>query len=210
MKMEPGTYDCKTEAVTIEEFDSGAVMFLASLDIGLRGALCLIQKDGTLSERGFKDAQTILGWTDWDWDKFSGEPTDFAGLEVSAVVETVQGDRGEFSSVKYLNPPGGGQQLKRADAKTLAAKYGAKTRALLGGTSAPPPPAKPKAPPPSPPPTGPTSTMEDAWAEYCKAGNSDDADAWYGYIKDVTGKEQNDCTPQDWGKIVESVNLLPY
>ena len=136
--IQEGIYEGLTVAASIYEAPSGAVMCSMVVDVGgthLKGGICLVQKDGTLSERGFKDAQAIFGWTDWDWAKWSQEPETFAGAAVQAVVETVQGERGDFSSIKYINPPGGGQRLEKADAKGLAAKYGAKTRALFGGTS---------------------------------------------------------------------------
>ena len=207
-KVEPGTYQCKTAAATIYEAPSGAVMCRIGIDLGLTGGICLIQKDGTLSERGFGDVQAILGMTGaWDWDAWSNDPETFAGHDVEAVIENVQGDKGEFSSVKYLNPIGGGQKLEKADAKVLAAKYGAKTRALFGGA----PVSKPK--PPAPPaPKETTSTMEACWEAYLEAGASDDADGWYQTIKDVTGKEQNDCGSDDWGKLMERIKAdqLPF
>jgi hypothetical protein len=131
---------------------------------------------------------------------------------VQAVVEVVQGEKGEFSSVKYLNPPGGSATtLKKADAKSLSAKFGAKTRALFGGT--PVPAAKPAAKPPvakpavakkqaPPAQAGTTSTMETCWDKYLEAGNEGDPEKWYAAVKDATGKEQNACTPEDWGKMM--------
>ncbi|MEI6516651.1 MAG: hypothetical protein WCO77_11800, partial [bacterium] len=134
--IQEGTYEGLTVAASIYEAPSGAVMCSMVVDVGgthLKGGICLVQKDGTLSERGFKDVQLIFGWSEWDWAKWDQEPEAFAGAAVQAVVETVQGERGEFSSIKYINPPGGGQRLEKANAKGLAAKYGAKTRALFGG-----------------------------------------------------------------------------
>lgn len=212
-KVEPGTYQCKTTAATIYEAPSGAVMCRIGLDLGLTGGICLIQKDGTLSERGFKDVQAILGMSGaWDWDAWSADPETWSGHDVEAVVETVQGDKGEFSSVKYLNPIGGGQKLEKADAKVLAAKYGAKTRALFGGTPAPAKKPAPKQAPKPPAPKGETSTMEACWEAYLEAGASDDADGWYQTIRDVTGKDQNDCTPDDWGKLMKRIkdDSLPF
>ncbi|MEI6789329.1 MAG: hypothetical protein WCL49_12700 [bacterium] len=136
--IQEGTYEGFTVAASIYEAPSGAVMCSMVVDVGgthLKGGICLVQKDGTLSERGFKDVQLIFGWSEWDWAKWDQEPEAFAGAAVQAVVETVQGERGEFSSIKYINPPGGGQRLEKANAKGLAAKYGAKTRALFGGSS---------------------------------------------------------------------------
>jgi hypothetical protein len=218
-KMEPGTYQCKTTAATIYEAPSGAVMCRMELDIGLKGGICLIQKDGTLSERGFKDAAAILGIEGgWDWALWEREPEAWAGHDVDAVVETVKGDVGEFSSVKYLNPPGGGgAKLEKPDAKALAAKYGAKTRALFGGAPAAPKPPAPKPPPPAPlaKPAA-TSTMEKCWERFCELNSSrtelDLYAEWPKVIQAGAGKGQNDCTPEDWGKVLAHVNgeTLPY
>jgi hypothetical protein len=224
-KVEPGTYQCKTTGATIYEAPSGAVMCRIAVDIGLTGGICLIQKDGTLSERGFKDAMAIFGLSTWDWVQWERDPAEWAGRDVEAVVETVQGEKGEFSSVKYLNPPGGGgMALTKADGKALAAKYGAKTRALLGGTPAAPkvppkaptpPPAPPKAPPVLPPaPQGKSSTIEECWEGFCgeqeNAGKAEHElyHAWHARIEQVTGKKQNDCTPEDWGRVRASLNIL--
>jgi len=200
--IEEGTYEGLTVAASIYEAPSGAVMCSMVVDVSgahLKGGICLVQKDGTLSERGFKDVQTIFGWSDWDWSKWDQEPEAFAGAAVQAVVETIQGERGEFSSIKYINPSGGGQRLEKANAKGLAAKYGARTRALFGGVpSAPaartpspqpsplkgegeerggrtPPPAPKTAPPPPTPPSAAAvtpSTMEECWDQFCQVNKS--------------------------------------
>jgi len=206
-KVEPGTYQCKTTAATIYEAPSGAVMCRIALDIGLTGGICLIQKDGTLSERGFRDAAAILGIEGpWNWDAWGVEPDAWAGHDVEAVVETVQGDKGEFSSVKYLNPPGGGR-MEKADAKGLAAKYGAKTRALFGGAPAKPAPKPaPKAPPPKP--AGKTATMESVYEAWTKANLAGTDEAWWAFVEQSTGKAQNDCTPEDWGRAMANIDNL--
>lgn len=218
VKVEAGTYQCKTTGATVEEFPSGAVMCRIGIDLGLMGWICLIQRDGTLSERGFRDAQAILGIPGaWDWALWEREPSEWAGHDVEAVVTVEQGEKGEFSSVKYLNPPGGAGMAK-ADAKGLAAKYGAKTRALFGGdptTAKPKPkptPTPPKAPPPPTPkpPSGLTSTMELCWERWLELGGNGEPESWYGVVKDLTGKNQNDCTPEDWGKMFGNIDGLPF
>jgi hypothetical protein len=230
MKIKPGTYDGRTVAATIYEAPSGAVMWQAQIDMGdgvvMRGGICLIQKDGTLSERGFRDVQAIMGWSTWDWDRFGGEPESHAGHIVQCVIETVQGEKGEFSSVKYVNPPGGGMaMLVKADAKSLAAKFGAKTRALFGGATASAPRAvapvtpKPPAPMPQPPKAKPApaavkpSTMEHSWDAFCKAHDGKPEaelyDIWPVAIREACGKDQNDCTPEDWGRVMASFDNIP-
>jgi hypothetical protein len=203
--IQEGIYEGLTVAASIYEAPSGAVMCSMVVDVGgahLKGGICLVQKDGTLSERGFKDVQLIFGWSDWDWSKWDQEPESFAGAAVQAVVETIQGERGGFSSIKYINPPGGGQRLEKANAKGLAAKYGAKTRALFGGVSqtaggsgqgavvrkAPSPQPSPlkgegelRMPPPPPPFDSAQgkpavavnpSSMEECWEQFCQVNAS--------------------------------------
>lgn len=214
-KVEAGTYQCKTTGATIEEYPSGAVMCRIGIDLGLVGGVCLIQKDGTLSERGFRDVMAILGIEgSWDWAAWERAPEEWAGHDVEAVIETVQGEKSEYSNVKYLNPPVG--RMAKADAKGLAAKYGAKTRALFGGApaapAAKPKPTPPKAPPPPAPkpPSGLTSTMELCWERWLELGGNGDPNAWYGVVKDLTGKNQNDCQPEDWGKMFASIDGLSF
>jgi len=227
-KMEPGTYQCKTTQATIYEAPSGAVMCRIGLDLGLTGGICLIQKDGTMSERGFKDAAAILGIPmPWDWALWEREPSEWAGHDVDAVIETVQGEKGEFSSVKYLNPPGGGSAaMPKADAKTLAAKYGAKTRALFGGVPAatvagmkpasqlPPPARRPPPPAPAPKPAGPVSTVEAVWAAFCEAhpGQPEDVlfPSWDEAVRGATGKAQADVTPEEWGAMLATFDNLQF
>jgi uncharacterized glyoxalase superfamily protein PhnB len=49
--------------------------------------------------------------------------------------------------------------------------------------------------------------MEECWAKHLDLGNDqEDADAWYAAIKAATGKEQNDCTPEDWGRFLGVMN----
>lgn len=224
MLIDPGTYDGVTTAASIYEAPSGAVMCNMLVNIGgntMKGGICLVQKDGTLSERGFKDAAAILEMHGWDWAVWENAPEFFAGHSVQAVVETIAGEKGDFSSIRYLNPPGGG--LQRSDAKGLAAKYGAKTRAMMGGTSAPAPkPAAAKPAPPAPkPPTAPSphpaikgSTMESAWDIFTKVNEGKTElelyPLWDKVIQDATGKNQNDCNSQDWGKVVTALDNLPF
>lgn len=205
VKVEAGTYQCKTTAATIYEADSGAVMCRIGIDLGLTGGICLIQKDGTLSERGFKDVQALFGLSGpWDWAVWSREPEEFAGHDVEAVVEVIQGEKGEYSSVKYLNVPGG-RKMEKADAKSLATKYGAKTRALFGGVPTAPKPPAPKAKTPPPGKPAATSSMELCWDKWIEAGNDGDPEKWYAAVKDATGKEQNACKAEDWGRMMASL-----
>lgn len=223
VKLEPGTYDGTTKAATLYEAPSGAVMARMIIDIDgveMTGGICLIQKDGTLSERGFKDVRSIFGWSDWDWNKWDAPPETLAGAAVKVVIETVQGDKGEFSSVKYINPPSNGHTLERGNAKALAAKYGSKVRALMGGAPSATAPARPPAPrPPQPPKPAPgpvrTGTMEEAWEAFCKhplADGKSEPDlyaAWEKLLDEKVGKRQY-LTPAEWGKVLSDLDSIPF
>lgn len=81
--------------------------------------------------------------------------------------------------------------------------------AVIPPQSRPPvaPPA-PRSAPKTPPPAGPTATLQEAWDAICHAeaasmlGEDAITNAWYEIVNTITGgKEQGDCTPQDWGRV---------
>jgi hypothetical protein len=142
MRIEAGTYNAVTTGMAVQEAKSGAVMCVFGISVGgtkLRGVINLVKKDGTANERGQRDVAKILGWEVFDWNQTGAEPATFAGHEVQVLVEDViwtnpEGQDIEVSNIKYVNPPGGGGNvvLEKGNAKALAAKYGAATRALFG------------------------------------------------------------------------------
>jgi hypothetical protein len=226
-----GTHDGTTKAATMYEADSGALMacFDVEVDNGptLRGWITLVQKDGTLSERGFRDVQSILGWQAWDWNAWDQAPEAFAGKRVSVVLETVSDPRDGTPKqrIKYVNPPGA-FAMQKGDAKAISAKYGAKLRALMGGAPAAAKPAalggKPPAPVvPKPPVQVPTkaavkpSSQDECWQKFCDAnkgmGEADLGDRWFALLdRIVSGKAQTDFTPEDWGKVSNALEPLPF
>jgi len=226
-KIEAGSYEGVTTAACVTEAKSGAVMCYMQVDVAgvnLRGSICLVQKDGTLSDRGFKDVQAILEQSGpWDWAQWDNEPETFAGHPVKVVVEdhTFTNEKGEdvlVSQIKHLNPmQGGAAPLAKGDIKSIKAKYAAKTRAMFGGDT----PAAPKAPKTAPKPPAPAkdaliSTMELCWDKFCE-NNSGKAEKdlyalWPKAIAEATGgKAQNDLTPQEWGQVMVHVtDNLPF
>jgi len=146
MKLEPGKYHCTTTGAELIEYESGAVMCRIKTDIGLYAQICLVQKDGALSERGFKNVMGVFGIEQWKWEDWEGDPKKWEGAKVEAVVEEREGEKGTFLTIKYLNPANVKREEKpnNTNVKALAAKYGAKTRAMLGGeVSSPKPGVKP-------------------------------------------------------------------
>jgi hypothetical protein len=57
--------------------------------------------------------------------------------------------------------------------------------------------------------------MEECWDEFCKVNSAKSELELYGLwatrIKEVTGKSQNECTPEDWGKFLAVIVAnLPF
>lgn len=216
--MQDGTYEGRTIAGELYEAASGAMMAIITVDVGgerHKAWLTLVQKDGTVSERGIKNVQEIMGWQAWDWGAFD-RPESFAGKACDVVLATEPDQKGEMRQrVKWLNPPGGGG-LQAADPKAMAAKYGAKFRAICGGVAAPVKPAaavQPQLPKRAVPmaaplkPTGPTSTMEACWQKMCESNQGKPQQeleaAWFALVERLfPGKPQTDLGPADWGLLL--------
>jgi hypothetical protein len=214
-----GTHAATAAEASIYESDGGAVMLAircATTDgCTITTHQCLVQKDGTPSERTLKNLREVFGVdmaNPFDLvDKINaGDPTEF-----DIVVEADTWEGKDTVRVAWINPKGksGGAALKQGDRSTILAKYGAKFRAVAG-----PVPVKPKAPAaPKPPPPTPAaedtrasrygaSTMERAWQAVCQGTPGLDqqkrADAWRAYLaKQYPGKQQGDLTPEEWGEV---------
>lgn len=150
-KLQAGRYAGRVLKAAIQEAKSGAVMCTMIIEVGpdqtvMRGGICLIKKDGQASQRGHDDLCAIFGVDGIDPVEWSREPAAWAGAEVEVVVEVVQGDKGEYSSIKYVNPPrsGGGadRHLEPTD-KSVFAKLGV---TAVVPPDAPAKPGKPAAP----------------------------------------------------------------
>ena len=115
--------------------------------------------------------------------------------------------------------------MTRGDAKAIAAKYGAKVRALMGGAPSvgrpatgavkPPAPTVPKPPTAPNPPTAalishPASSMEACWQALCEQNKGKpqaqmEAD-WFALVERVhPGKQQSDLAPVEWGAVMAAI-----
>lgn len=126
--------------------------------------------------------------------------------------------------VKWINPLGGGgmKMPEPADRRSVLQKYGSKFRAIAGGTPVNKPAARPAvATPPKPktppvPQTGPTSTMEECWEIFCKEKPEGTAQEqlekeWFALQKSEIGKDDNNLTPHEWGKLKGKLeDNVPY
>lgn len=187
--------------------EGGAVTLFFTVNIGedfddIDGTITLILKDGTLREKGFRAAATILQAdpSDFPWERVAGEDESTVGLEVSVCGET-KGDK------TYWNVyPRGNGAPQPVDAAEMKSKYGSKLRGMFGAAPAKPPAAKKAKPPAAPGSKARTSTMEATWDSFCRKHDGKDQtelyDLWPIEIKSAAGKEQNDCTPEDWGKVL--------
>lgn len=215
--MAEGTYDAVTKSAVLYESKGNALMCVFDIEVACRimkGWVTLVQKDGTLSERGIKNVQEVMGWTGWDWAAFEGAPSDFGGRACSVVIGTEPDQQGNpESKIKYINAPGGG--IQKADAKAMAAKYGAKFRAVLGGgtpTARPTPAQRPATP--APPAAGTSSTMPECWAALCDAMKGKPQDvietAWFRLIDKVGGgKPPEAVSGAEWGAAKALIASVP-
>ena len=175
--------------------------------------------DGTISTKTIDGLRKSFP----KWDGTIETLDDISVVEnvaVSCVIENEQ-DREDpakwWTRIKWMNPPGGGgaELPVKASKATLAAKYGAKFRALAGGVPAkqmtlPPPPFAPVGPPV--PPVA-ESTLEACWASVEKESASREvAEArWFALLAKV-GKDQAIMTGADWGRVMVEIkgDQIPY
>ena len=232
--MENGTYPAKpTGKVHVGDHANGCLicnMEFAFDDGGARISYTfwMTKKDGSINEQAIKTLKEVFGWDGADPFWLEEHGAEFAEIPVELNVENEtfigKGDGQEHTAlkVKFVNPAGGGggNQIANSDRKALMAKYGAKLRAVSGGTS----PAKKSAPAKAPaapvqkaPPAAKKSAattpsdvivcwkvISDAMADKPK---EDLETQWFAILKDVCGeKDQSEYTPQEWGKVLAEID----
>lgn len=190
-----GRFPCKLGRGALNESKNGALMYTVEVLIDdaegkpfpvLMNNFVLVKKDGEVLQRNVDKLIALLGGQ-WDGsDPAQLEACDPSGIEAVATCGDREYDGKLYTEIKWLDPVGGGgrELPQQVDAKSIAAKYGSKFRALYGGKSSPAKPAstapnKPAAPasksalPPSKPKAPPSAPKDDA-AERMKMAN----DAW--------------------------------
>jgi hypothetical protein len=233
MLPEPGRYPAKTTETTVYENQNGTLCFSArfSLDDGksITGYFSLSRKDGSLNEFMINNLKEVYGWD--GVDPFWLVDNDLSSCPVEITVENqTRPDNSVFTTVKYLDKPGGGGggMPQQGDRNAILSKFGSRLRAMAGGTPAAKPtpaPAPPQPPPPSQPPTTPPPSnvkpmeMSEAWSVFCeKAGPAVDQNdlqkCWFKAIQEVTGKTAEACSPDDWGRVAAAasdyVDEIPF
>ena len=209
--IEDGTYEATGLAASVYRKDNGNVILqtewaIPSLNKTIRNWDCLII--GNTGEIREKQMANVRKWaTGWDGTSFSWFPNNIAGLRVELVIENQpktppeydeNGNVKTYSSVKWVNPVGGGSGQKEMEADESAALdriFAAKLRANagarpVGGVAGVAKPATPAAPKPAPatpaaptlpgmaaapatPPVAP-STQAEVWERFCKLCNENE------------------------------------
>jgi hypothetical protein len=232
MQIENGTYAARPVAVSVTESKAGNLMAVIKFQIQNGPELTfysvLAKTDGTVNTRNVDD---LKKWSGWDGcDPYWLMEADLTQTDVELVVEngpSLSDPSKTWPNIKWVNPPGqasGGAMPVPADRQAVAAKWGAKFRALAGGVPAArraTPPVAPRpveqelpkrptsqtAPPPrSAPQTG--STQASAWAKMNKAAGNLPQDKkeelWFGFV-DATGMDQADMTPDGWAQVEAAI-----
>ena len=246
--IEDGTYRANGLAASVYRKENGNVILqtewgIPSLNKTIRSWDCIII--GNTGEIREKQMANIRKWaTGWDGTSLAWFPARIAGLEVELVIENQPMNPPEYddngnvktrSSVKWINPVGGGSTKKEMEADESAALdriFAAKLRANAGarpvggvaGVAKPPAPAAPTLPgmaaAPATPPVAP-STQAEVWGRFCQLCDDNGVktdeerkDRFLSLVKEI-GKQTDyaNWSGEDWGRLLVAVNKwngLPF
>ena len=180
----------------------------------------VIDKNEAIQIATWKKLQAIFGQQYFEPSEMFAEGVDHssARFEIDVQDDTYQGKTSR--KVKWVNVIGEGGLPKSSNPKAVAAKYGAKFRALAGGS-----PVKPSAPsvPVSAPPTAPQPpvslcSLPEAWNSLVAARPGADKDTlgrvWFAKIAELfPGVAQDALTQEQCGKLRDALAgdaSLPY
>lgn len=234
MNIKNGTYQANpTGHVEVGDHANGCLIatmeFALALEDGqkISNTFWLTTKDGAVNTRAIETLKAIFGWDGTDPFWLEDHASELAEIPVELVIENESftgkdGNKHTSSKVKWVNPVGGGageNKVMNNDRKALMAKYGAKLRAVSGGTPAkksiPPPSTPPKATPPPAVEKGviPPSDMESCWktlsAGMAEKPRADIEAQWFELLKEVGGdKPQTDYCPAEWGMVMEKIRSM--
>lgn len=229
--MENGTYPARpTGNVHVGDHSNGCLIcnMEFAFDVGgtIFNTFWMTTKDGAINTRTIDTLKSIFGWDGADPFWLEDHASELADIAVELVVEneTFTGKDGvdhTAAKVKWVNPVGGGggNKIENSDRKTLMAKYGAKLRAVSGGTpapkkSTPPTPTQATLPPaPAPKKAVTPSDMNACWKAITTAMADKPRDQveaqWFEIIQGVHGdKNQADYTPADWGAVMAKLKTV--
>lgn len=228
MLPEPGTYPARTDKGVIYETDGGALMaaFDCRIDeqTSIVARMCMFSKSGDAQQGTIRSLREAFGWD--GTDPFWFQDTDLSQMDIEIVVEMETGQDGvERPRVRWINRPGGGHGMPEpGDRRAILAKYGARFRALAGGSAvkpqSSPTTSAPRQAPPTAPKTAPPvasggparhvkpASLQEAWDAVCQspAASMVPEDkltaAWFDILARLVKKDQAECSPEDWGLVV--------
>lgn len=228
MQLENGTYAAKpTGKVEVGDHKNGCLIaiieFVMEDGQKISNTFWLTTKDGAINTRAIDTLKDVFNWDGNDPFTLVDHPDALVDIDVELVIENESfigndGNERTVPKIKWVNKSGSGAgavKVENSDRKALMAKYGAKLRAVSGGTTpakkAPAPTAAPSAPPatakkkPAPP-----SDMDTCWKTYTKAMDGKprpEVEAkWFEIIQSVHGeKSQEDYDPADWGAVLLAI-----
>jgi hypothetical protein len=224
MILQDGTYDAVVKAGSPYTRNNGKLSFAAKCsvdEVDIVARIAIELNDGTISTRALDNLRAVF--PEWDGtveglfrdEWFADKP-----CQIVVVNEPSPDNPSKtYSNVKWLNPPGGkgGASLpQKANAKELAARLGAKFRALGGGqpmqsasvmSPAAKPPSAPKAQAKSA-----TSNMEACWAKLTQNHPMEANTLWDKILaKHAPGKEYADISPDVWSAIyADCADAIPF
>lgn len=233
MLPQPGYYDCYAGERGVYETKGGALMFsikcLIDQQTNITAYQCLVSKEGAVMQRTVDTLKEVFGWDGVDvmWLQEADLSQVQFNIKVDASVDSRDGK--DTVTVSFINPLGGGSNgPNKGDRNEIMAKYGAKFRALSGGSpmQQPQKPPQPQqqaqqqqqAAPPAPgvgtgsaltlPPTAPPSNMQEAWDALCQnapEGTTQDGmtELWTQGIG-LIGKPQNSLSGNEWGLLKQA------
>lgn len=246
MKYPDGTYQgTALEARVYESERTGALVCAIQFSLdneGYEGKTItayqtLVKGNGELSEMGITACKDVFGWDGQNpgWlmvkDNIMGRPAEL--VVVNELFANEKGRMINVSKVAFMNRPGGANRMlpDNIDSSQLAAKYGAKFRAMAGGTQVTLPkpatpatatpaaaekplarteatPAKPKAPSKA---KGMQSSMEECWAEFTRQHPVLPQDLleedWFRALRIAGYTETAKMTPADWAKFLALLKI---
>jgi len=204
-----------------EEKQNGQWLDIAGESMEITGWFYLETKDGRVNDFAIEALKAAFGWDGRDpfWLQDNAEALREHAVQVKLGWEEYNDNTN--LKVQFLNPYGStGGGVSKADDGTrrnISNRLGSKLRALSGGSPAPAPKPAGRPAPPKPAPSRATAatkpqvaeaTMNEAWAEFCKASGGEkwtqeaiEAE-WFRIIADMFGGKQPDAlSPADWGKM---------
>jgi hypothetical protein len=245
MLVQNGTYGAVAREARVYEKDNGNLVVCFNFQLGseadekfIRGFATLAKADGTINTKAIDNLKQVFGWD--GHDPFWLTEQDLSGIAVDLVIENETMEDGKtYSRVKWINTPGGNSAAMpaSADRNSILTRYGAKFRALAGGTPVKPV-AKPAVSPVGAPPkvattpllpgipaprkvvplpsSAPVSSAEQCWQFLCDKTHGVEQVAierlWFDTIASLfPKKEQGDFSPEDWGKVQAKLeDDIPY